>query len=282
VATTTSGSHAYPLRASANSAGSEPSGRTVAAKKLQPKSVAYAVSGLSAGIRIPDSSVSQNLQPCESKIRPGVAEDRKVRSCAGAHVATHPAYTTFLHCRVIWLWLILTLRLRCGLALPDGRATFTPCFTCFFRGPFVRHAPEMREFATLTRDFALSVAVHGRESALACRHLTSVVAETAVHCECHRQRFSRDVVSGCEAWLFCRLQFGISSRRTVSSCRHSATLAPDDVGAALSSDCGLALRCVRRGVDNLARRGSAGAGSVPRRLPPGHVDRPVVVFARLP
>jgi hypothetical protein len=32
----------------------------------------------------------------------------------------------------------------------------------------------MREFATFTRDFALSVAVHGRESALACRHRASV------------------------------------------------------------------------------------------------------------
>jgi hypothetical protein len=131
VATATSGSQAYPFRTSANSAGSDPSGRTVAARKLQPKSVAYAVR-LIAGIRIPDSSVSQNLQPCESKIRPGVAEDRKRRSCARAHVATRPAYTTFLHCRVIWLRLILTLRLRCGLALPDGRATLTPCFTCFF------------------------------------------------------------------------------------------------------------------------------------------------------
>jgi len=35
----------------------------------------------------------------------------------------------------------------------------------------------MREFSTLACDFALSVTVHGRESALACRHLTSVDAK---------------------------------------------------------------------------------------------------------
>jgi hypothetical protein len=71
--------------------------------------------------------------------------------------------------------LILTLRVRPGLPLPDGSATLAPCFTSLFRRPFVRHAPEMREFAAFACDFALSVAVHGRESALACRHLTSVV-----------------------------------------------------------------------------------------------------------
>jgi hypothetical protein len=36
----------------------------------------------------------------------------------------------------------------------------------------------MREFSTLACDFALSVTVHGRESALACRHLTSVDAKS--------------------------------------------------------------------------------------------------------
>ena len=111
---------------------------------------------MSAGIRAVDFSAAQNLEWCASK---------------------SSRYTALLHGRVIWLLLILTiltLRVRRGLALPDGRATFATCFTCFFRRPLVRHAPEMREFSTFTRDFALSVAVHGRESALACRHLTSV------------------------------------------------------------------------------------------------------------
>ena len=66
----------------------------------------------------------------------------------------------YLHARVIWLLLILTLRARRRLALPDGRAAFAPCFPRFFRRPLVRHTPKMGEFSAFARNFALPVAVH--------------------------------------------------------------------------------------------------------------------------
>jgi hypothetical protein len=63
---------------------------------------------------------------------------------------------------------------RRWLALADGRSAFAACLAGFFRRPLVSLASKMGEFPTLTCDFALSVSVHGRESAFACRHLTSV------------------------------------------------------------------------------------------------------------
>ena len=84
--------------------------------------------------------------------------------------ATNAVFTR----RVNWLLLILTLWLEHGLPLPDGRSAFAPCLACFFRRPLVGHASKMGEFSAFARDFALSVPVHGRESAFACRHSASV------------------------------------------------------------------------------------------------------------
>src|SRR6185503_10200540 len=72
-------------------------------------------------------------------------EDGGREEAPAGHIKNPRRYTAFLHGRVIWLLLILTLWVRCGLALPDGRATFAPSFTCFFRCPFVRHSPQIRE-----------------------------------------------------------------------------------------------------------------------------------------
>jgi hypothetical protein len=91
----------------------------------------------------------------------------------------------YLHARVIWLLLILTIRARRRLALSDGRAAFAPCLPRLFRRPLMRHASKMGEFSTFARDFALPVTVHRRESALPSFHQTSVICWKRLHWECH-------------------------------------------------------------------------------------------------
>jgi len=81
----------------------------------------------------------------------------------------------YFTCCVIWLLLILTVCARRRLALPDGGSAFAPRFAGFFGRPFVGHAAKMGEFSAFARDLSLPVAFHGRESALACFHQTSVV-----------------------------------------------------------------------------------------------------------
>jgi hypothetical protein len=169
------------------------------------------------------------------------------------HVSLACFCTALLHCRVNWLLLILTLRFRRRLPLPDGSATLAPCFTCFFRRPFVRHAAKMREFPAFTRDFALSVAVHGRESALACRHLTSVVAAAVLHCACQCGAFCAECVKTIACYR---------KRAVPNSPRASAVSSNRDRDHTPRPDCGCALDVARGRPD---RRRSL-PDSLPRRL----------------